>query len=130
MFRGRAVEKLAQLAPRTDWEELDCCPYEDLESPGRLHVDPLGYLHLCQGIAIGNLHRQPLAEIIRQYDPLTHPIVAPLLSGGPAALARSYDLSLRGDFADACHLCYLSRLALRPRFPEVLTPDQMYGLVN
>ena len=130
MYRGRAAEKLAPLVPLTQWEELDRCPYEDLANPGRLHVDPFGYLHLCQGIAIGNLYHQPLAEVIRQYDPLTHPIAAPLLSGGPAALARSYDLPVRGGFADACHLCYQSRLALRPRFPEVLTPDQMYGVVN
>lgn len=130
MYRGRAVEKLAPLAPRTNWEELVHCPYEDLVNPGRLHVDPLGYLHLCQGIAIGNLFRQPLAEIIRQYDPLAHPIVAPLLSGGPAALARCYHLPLHGDFADACHLCYQSRLALRSRFPDILMPDQMYGVIN
>ena len=30
-------------------------------------------------------------------------------------------------YADHCHLCYESRRALRSRFPDVLTPDQMYG---
>jgi pyruvate-formate lyase-activating enzyme len=32
------------------------------------------------------------------------------------------------EAADACHLCYETRLTLRQRFPEVLTPDQVYGL--
>ena len=31
------------------------------------------------------------------------------------------------SYADACHLCYLSRSKLREMFPDVLTPDQMYG---
>jgi hypothetical protein len=32
------------------------------------------------------------------------------------------------SYADACHLCYQARCALRARFPEILTPDQMYGV--
>jgi len=32
--------------------------------------------------------------------------------------------------ADACHFCYEARRALRARFPEVLTPDQMYGVME
>jgi MoaA/NifB/PqqE/SkfB family radical SAM enzyme len=113
--------------PWTDFEE---CPHEDLEEPGRVHVDPLGFVHLCQGISLGNVLEEGLREICDRYDPAAHPVTGPLLSGGPAELARRYDLSPAAGttFADACHLCDRTRRALRPRFPDVLAPDQMYGV--
>jgi hypothetical protein len=90
-------------------------------------VDPLGYLHICQGIAIGNLFHEPLKEIVARYKPEAHPISGALLAGGPAELVRRYDLPHGNEYADACHLCYESRIALRSRFPEILAPNQMYG---
>jgi len=56
-----------------------------------------------------------------------HPIIGPLIEGGPAALVRHYDLPHEEAYADACHLCYLARDALRTRFPEVLAPGIAYG---
>ena len=130
MFRGRAAETLAPRAPRRPWTELRECPHEELAEPDRVHVDPFGYVHLCQGISLGNVLEESLREICNRYDPATHPITGPLLNGGPAELARRYDREPGpGDtFADACHLCDSTRRGLRARFPEVLTPDQMYGV--
>jgi len=134
MCRGRAVEKLAGAAPRTAWTEFTTCPHEDLRDPGRLHIDPLGNAHICQGISLGNLFRQPLPEIIRASDDAVadgaHPILSPLIAGGPAALVERHGLSHEDGYADACHLCYEARLALRDRFPDILTPDQMYGVAS
>ena len=48
--------------------------------------------------------------------------------GGPAELVRRYDLPCQGRYCDACHLCDAARRALRTRFPDALTPDQMYGV--
>jgi MoaA/NifB/PqqE/SkfB family radical SAM enzyme len=127
MFRGRAAETLAGRARHVPWPAFMRCPYENLREPGRVHVDPLGYVHVCQGIAIGNLFRTPLQEICRSYRPESHPIVGPLLQGGPAELVRRYDVQRGASAADACHLCYRARLDLRGRFPDVLAPDQMYG---
>jgi MoaA/NifB/PqqE/SkfB family radical SAM enzyme len=127
MYRGRAAEKLAPSAPKNVWSQFDECPHEDLRDPGRVHVDPLGYVHICQGISIGNLLKTPLKELCATYDPLTHDVVEPILSGGPAELARRYDVSVETAYADACHLCYEVRRSLRPRLPDILTPDQMYG---
>jgi hypothetical protein len=128
MYRGRAAAKLADRAPQYPWDSFTECPYEDLRQPDRLHLDCLGFLHICQGISLGNLHQVPLAEICAAYDPASHPITAPLLRGGPAELVRSYDLPHASAYADACHLCYESRLQLRPRFPALLAPDPMYGV--
>jgi len=131
-FRGRAAVRLAPNAGRRrPWRELDRCPHEDLERPGRVHVDACGCIHLCQGLSAGNWRQRPLADIMADYRPEDHPIVRPLLAGGPAALAREFglhDLTTAGAcYADACHLCYEARLRLRPRFPEHLGPGQVYG---
>lgn len=128
MYRGRAARKLAGRAGRRfSWDQLERCPYENLRDPGRVHVDPFGNLHLCQGISIGNLFHRPLQEICARYDPEADPVVRPLLEGGPTELMRVYSLPHRDDYADACQACFEARLALRSRFPDILTPDQMYS---
>ncbi|MCA9928261.1 MAG: radical SAM protein [Anaerolineales bacterium] len=126
MYRGRAAEVLASRADKYHWEQFTACPYENLRDPGRVHVDPLGYLHLCQGISMGNIFETPLREIVARFDPDNHPIAGPLLQEGPAGLVRRYSLPHDEQYADACHLCFQTRQALRPQFPDVLTPDQMY----
>ncbi len=128
MYRGRAAEKLAGSVNKRPWQEHTDCPYEDLREPGRVHLDPLGYVHICQGISIGNIFHTPLKEICELYDPDMHPITSPLLEGGPAELVRSYELPHSEGYADACHLCYEARQKLRGQFPDILTPDQMYGV--
>jgi hypothetical protein len=129
MYRGRAAEKLASGAAHHPWEGFDSCPHEDLREPGRIHLDPLGNLHICQGVVIGNLFEKPLKQICREFDADAHPVCGLLLSGGPAALVSEYNLPHASHYADACHLCYEARTSLRARFPEVFQPDQMYGVI-
>jgi len=131
MYRGRAAEKLASRALEDrPWEGFDSCPHEDLREPGRVHLDPFGNLHICQGIVIGNLFEKPLKQICEEYDADSHPICGLLHSGGPAALVTEYNLPHASRYADACHLCYEMRTTLRARFPELLKPDQMYGVME
>jgi len=127
MFRGRAAERLAPDMPTHAAEELTTCPHERLEAPSRVHLDCYGRLHLCQGLNVGP---GELGEAIAAYDGRRHPIVAPLLEGGPYALARyaaDVGFDLAAEYVDACHLCYRAREFLRPRFPDLLGPDEMYG---
>jgi len=126
-FRGRAVDKLLAGVERHPWSEFNECPDEDLLQPTRVHVDSFGNVHVCQGLVIGNLNEQSLKQIVTEYDPLAHPIIGPLLAGGPAALATSYELPHEDSYADACHLCYTARNLLRRRFPRQLTPATVYG---
>ncbi len=51
MFRGRAAEKLADRVQQYPAARFTVCPHEKLASPSRVHVDPLGHLHVCQGIS-------------------------------------------------------------------------------
>ncbi len=130
VFRGRAVEKLAARADQQAWKQYTECPFEDLRKPERVHVDPLGNVHICQGISMGNVFNRPLGKIFDGYDPDTHPVTGPLLRGGPAELVRRHGLSCKEGYSDACHLCDEARRALRVRYPEILTPNQMYGVFN
>jgi hypothetical protein len=128
MFRGRAVEKLIEGLPRKAWEEFTECPYEDLRDPKRVHLDTYGNIHLCQGLSMGNMWDAPLSKIVKQYDADSHPICRPLVNGGPALLAKEYDVLHEAEYVDACHMCYLVRLALLDRFPQYLAPRSAYGL--
>ena len=128
MFRGRAAANLAWQMPRRPWGALARCPHEDLENPQRVHIDPFGYVQVCQGISIGNFRETPLSEILRKYRPRDDPVIGTLIKGGPAALVRAYGVPHEPGYVDECHLCYEVRLALRERFHGILAPDQAYGL--
>jgi len=128
MYRGRAAKELAPRATLYPWDSFTRCTNENLVDPGRVHVDPFGNVHICQGISLGNVFETPLTTICRDYDPNRHPIVGPLLAGGPAGLARTDEVEHDVAHADACHLCDSVRQRLRERFPGVLGPDQMYGI--
>lgn len=128
MFRGRVVEKLIAGLPKKRWEELTKCPYEDLENPKRVHIDCFGNVHICQGLSMDNMCKTPLHTLVKNYDGLSHPICEPLIKGGPALLAREYNLEHDASYVDECHFCYLMRLALIDRFPLYLAPRRGYGL--
>ena len=127
MYRGRAAEKLAPKAETKPWQGFDKCGAENLRDPGRVHVDFLGNLHVCQGIVIGNVFQAPLKDIVAAWNPDAHPILGPLLKGGPAELARRLRPPMREVCVDACNLCYETRKALRADYPGILAPDHMYG---
>jgi hypothetical protein len=130
MYRGRAACTLAQRARQERWTHFTACLDENLREPGRVHVDPFGNVHVCQGISLGNLVTSSLRAICDAYDPDTHAIVGPLLHGGPVELVRRYGLPHADTYADECHLCDAARRALRDRFPDILLPDQMYGVAG
>ncbi len=129
VFRGRAVEKLVEGLPQKFWEELTECPYEDLKEPKRVHLDPYGNVHLCQGLSMGNMWKTPLSKLVKSYNADIHPICGPLVKGGPAFLAKKYNVKHEDKYVDECHLCFLLRLNLLNRFPQYLAPRQIYGLV-
>lgn len=127
-FKGRAVEKLTEGMPRKPWTEFTKCLDEDFANQGRVHIDPFGYVHLCQGITMGNMKQTPLHKLFEEYDPEAHAICGPLMRGGPVELVKEYQLDHEDSYIDECHLCYSVRLQLRKRFPEILAPDEVYGV--
>ncbi|MFZ5979293.1 MAG: radical SAM protein [Candidatus Zixiibacteriota bacterium] len=128
LFKGRAAEKLTEGLPRRSWTELTSCPHEDLLAPERVHVDCFGHVHICQGLSMGNMWVTPLSVLVKNYNADDHPICGPLVKGGPAELARQYELEHEDSYVDECHFCYEMRKTLLDRFPEHLAPRQVYGL--
>jgi hypothetical protein len=127
-YRGRAAHRLLESQATWHWESFDECPHEELPDPYRLHVDPYGHVMVCQGIAIGNLERNGLGAIIKNYDPDQHPVVGPLIRGGPAALMKEHELDPHEGYVDACHLCYTARRQLRRgKKLTQLNPGVLYG---
>ena len=130
LFKGRPAEKLTESLPRTSWKDFDKCLDEDFSNQKRVHIDPFGYVHVCQGVTIGNMKQTALHLLFEQFDPYKHPICGPILKGGPAELVRKYHVDHEKDYVDECHICYSARLKLRKTFPEILGPDQMYGIYS
>ena len=128
MFRGRAAEKLTAGLPTRPIGELTSCPHEDLENPSRVHVDPYGNVHLCQGLLMGNVWETPLSKLLSNYKPHRHPICGPLIEGGPLRLAQIHRVNLADQYINECHYCYSVRQALLDRYPQFLKPRQVYGL--
>ena len=127
MFRGRAVEKLIEGLLTKPWGTFTECPHEDLKNPKRVHIDAYGNVSVCQGISMGNMWQTPLSKLIKNYDCGSHPICGPLAKGGPALLAEECRLKHEDGYIDACHFCYLTRLKLMDKFPQLLVPRQVYG---
>jgi len=128
-FRGRAAVNLAVKVKGKAWHTLDHCP-EEPPNIERVHVDSWGNVQFCQGITVGNIWKKPLKDIMRNLDVDGHPVIGPLARGGPAVLAKERRVRPRSTYADACHLCYEIRCALRRRaeLPRILCPDQVYGV--
>lgn len=130
-FRGRAVEKLINtFLPQKRWDSFTECYDEDFNDPDRIHIDPFGNVHLCQGLIIGNFIKTPLSEIMNTYDPNRHSICSHLNKGGPAALVKYFNTKHENSYIDECHLCYLTRLQLLEKNQDCLGPKQVYGLID
>jgi hypothetical protein len=127
-MRGRAVDTLAGGLPTQSWKNFKECPFEDLRNPDRVHIDPYGNVHLCQGLSMGNIWETPLSELFHDYDVESHPICGPLVRGGPARLAREYAVDHEEEYVDACHFCTHLCKSLIDTFPDIITPKQIYGL--
>jgi hypothetical protein len=128
VFRGRAADRLTRGLPSSPSRAFTECPYEDLETPERVHVDCFGNVQFCQGLSIGSLWKTPLSRLFTAYRAQSHPICGPLVEGGPARLAEAHGFAPEDSAVSACHLCFLVRRALIDRFPDYLTPPQVYGL--
>jgi MoaA/NifB/PqqE/SkfB family radical SAM enzyme len=126
-FRGRAADTLTEGLPTRPWNEFLECPYEDLVNPSRVHVDPFGNVHICQGISIGNFWKDPLSKIMAEYVPDQHPICGPLNRKGPAGLIEELGLAPQATYVDECHACFSLRRELLESYPEHLAPRLVYG---
>lgn len=127
-LRGRAVDKVLEGLHKKPIETFIECPLENLRNPERIHIDVYGNVHICQGLSIGNMWSTPLSVLVKNYRVEDHPICGPLWEGGPALLAKKYNVPHQEKYVDACHFCSVICKYLIDRFPQFLAPRQVYGL--
>lgn len=137
LFTGRAAVRFGDAfskgkgVPACTCEAVPWWMDGAISSTDLLIYEPGGWITKGCGIAIGNVHRQDLIEMLERYDANSHPIFSVLLREGPLGLARmaqEYGYVLKEDYADKCHLCHEARQALKPHYDGVLQPDQHYSI--
>ena len=129
MLRGRAAHELVEGLEVHHLGQFTECPLEELERPTRIHVDPYGNVHICQGILAGNVWDSSLPQLVKGYDPRAHPVLGPLIEGGPEALAKAQGIDTDRQYASECHACYEIRKGLlgETRMRRFIGPNQVYG---
>ncbi|MFX1385466.1 MAG: radical SAM protein [Promethearchaeota archaeon] len=128
LITGRATSQLIEYCSLTTIPSEKCLIFK---TP-MFMIDPNGWIfhQACQGICIGNAKEKPLSKIIEDFNYRKHPIIGKLVAkGGPRnlleiAIEKGY-IHLNG-YADKCHLCFSTRNFLRPYYPNILEPSNLY----
>ncbi len=126
--KGRAARELERNYTMTT-KLFDRCLY--FKTP-MFMIDPYGWVfhQSCLGICIGNAKKKSLSEIIENFNYRKHPIIGKLVAkGGPQnllemAIEKGY--KPQDGYADKCHLCFSALNYLRPYYPNIIEPSNLY----
>ena len=129
LVMGRAANQLTKYYSMTTIPSDKCLIFK----VPMFMIDPNGWVfhQSCQGICIGNAKEKSLSEIISEFNYRKHPIIGKVVSkGGPQnlleiAIEKGY--KPQNGYADKCHLCYSVRNFLRPFYPNILQPSNVYS---
>jgi hypothetical protein len=139
---GRAGEKLARHLPARDipklagdvlWHDpstsMSCASEFSPATMWEMHLDPYGHLQTCCGVILGNVERTPFQELVAAEFGTGNPILSALRGEGPVGLLRMAEALgyQREQYVQKCHLCWQVRKFLRPHFPHILGPEEIYG---
>jgi hypothetical protein len=141
MLVGRAGNELASLFPDRPIHELldgmwhggegrpDCSLEFHPDTMWEIHIDPYGNIQTCCGIILGNAKETPLPQLMQTGFLGRSPIIDAVFFEGPTgllkmAVERGY--TPKPGYPQKCGLCWEVRKFLRPYFPEVLGPDEVY----
>ena len=109
---GNAAEHLAQYYPPACLNMADCCgsmPYtEPLTHQTSLSMEPDGSVTVC-GFVLGNAAQEPLADILRRYDPFAHEGMRAAMDGVPGLLALAEKRGIAVDLSRCYSVCDLCR---------------------
>jgi len=129
LVTGRATNELSKYYSLTTIPSDKCLIFK----VPMFMIDPNGWVfhQSCQGICIGNAKEESLSKIIGVYNYRKHPIIGKLIAkGGPQnlleiAIEKGY--TPQKGYADKCHLCFSVRNFLRPFYPNILEPSNVYS---
>ena len=125
---------IAELPHGTDWR--DPCPGPDCAvvfSKARiweLHIDPYDNIQTNCGIILGKATETTPLDLLKRGPGEANEIVRMVCRGGPVALAemarRRHNYVLPQKACTRCDFCYTVRKFLRPFYPDVLGPHEVY----
>ncbi|MBI2193710.1 MAG: radical SAM protein [Planctomycetes bacterium] len=140
---GRAGEQLAHFFPDRPLSDLaqdplwhgsnhtaDCASEFDPERMWEIHIDPYGNIQTCCGIVLGNARETPLPALMATEFWGRSEIVRRVSERGPYGLldlATERGYRARAGYPQKCHLCWEVRKFLRPSYPAVFGPAEVYG---
>lgn len=129
-FTSRPIEELAS---DSMWhgpgEGMSCRKEFDPEEIWEIHIDPYGNYQTCCGIILGNAREISLTELWRRGFVDGNPVVEAVHRAGPLGLlelAADRGYVPRSGYPQKCGMCWELRKFLRPFFPEVIGPDEVY----
>lgn len=106
------------------------CPSEfDGRRMWEVHIDPYGNVQTNCGVVLGNAKQTPVFDLFRRDLTEDNPIASILAREGPFGLLEHAKKMGCPDITHAkqkCHLCFLVRSALRPHYPAILGPEEVY----
>ncbi len=126
--RGRAAKQLIKYYSMNTIPSDKCLIFK----VPMFMIDPNGWVfhQLCHGICIGNAKKNALSKIIMNFNYRKHPIIGKLVAKGGTnnlleiAIEKGY--KPQNGYADKCHVCSLARNFLRPFYPNILEPSNIY----
>jgi hypothetical protein len=140
---GRAGTELARFVPDRPIEELKndglwhpadttdgtCISEFDPNEMWEIHIDPYGNVQTCCGIIAGNARENSLEEMMGNGF-AGNEIVRIVREKGPFGLldlATGLGYEAKEGYPQKCNLCWEVRKFLRPHYPDILGPDEIYG---
>ena len=108
---------------------MPCRREFDPQSMWEIHIDPYGNIQTCCGVLLGRLRDGPVARQAAAGWP-GNPLVKTLIEQGPVGLlplAQAHGYQPKEAYPQKCCLCYHLRHFLRPRFPDLLGPAEVYS---
>ena len=135
IFTGRAADTFGEYfaagrgVPGGPCTKVPWWRDSDIATTDLLYLEPGGWITKGCGIAIGNVFKQDLTAMVRNYNAYENPVFSILLSKGPLGLAEEaskYGYTIKTDYADKCHLCHQARQVLKKVYPDILQPDLHY----
>ena len=116
---------------RLRYRRRDCAIDFRKETIWEIHVDPYDNIQTNCGVILGDASRTSLAELMQRGPDKANFIVEILVRDGPFGLAE-FAANQHGfvppeTAASKCDLCFTVRMFLRPFYPDILGPAEVYG---
>ncbi|HUT35360.1 MAG TPA: radical SAM protein [Planctomycetota bacterium] len=126
---------LDQLPPGRAWR----VPHNDpgcevefaRETIWELHIDPYDNIQTNCGVILGNARETRLLDLLERGPENANFISKLVADEGPLGLAdfarREHGFIVPDRAVSKCDLCYTTRTFLRPHYPHILGPAEVYG---